>query len=248
MGAFKGWQSTVNNKLFSGFPNRRTRSTNYRFGFSSALLDWDPRFNINSAVNDGLVSTWRDTISNLILKSPTVGNSPLYVSSFPSFNNFPAVNMNLDKTILLSDSHWNLPGQITIAIVYKLNGINSAVNTLLSSNVGSAQGRVLAAVSAAPLNGAGLYDGVTPVLNSTISDTAAHIVVISNRACVVDGVVYSSGAIRFRSPFKALGTTTSNTGQNALSNYGRLTIFGYSMSSTDCVALCNQMNNQYLVY
>jgi len=68
-------------------PKNGIRPTNYAYGYSNVIHDFDPKFGLNTATDLAAISYWYDKVNNHKAVQATAGNQPRLILSEVNFNN-----------------------------------------------------------------------------------------------------------------------------------------------------------------
>jgi hypothetical protein len=247
---FKGFSDSSRNKEFHGFPNLNFQMNNEAYGFSGCTFWLSSESGLSTQTDNTLLTSWVDKISNIRFLQSTAGNQFTYFSAIPAFNNYPAVFFGVGSKFMTTirpagfNSSWTLVGvgQRTgpleqVHIVAHSGGTTNSINSGGHDHWG------FGGSFNASQTGIGLYNTTNiRLIGSTVEDTSAHIFVINNKECVVDGVRYDVGNVRAPAAINALGYN------NGAQNFGYLTDLIIYAQTIDGITLCDRINSKYAIY
>lgn len=238
--------------LFSSFVGSnvvlvRRLSDNAELGFTAEEVI-DGTLTTWTGVATGIVRVWYDQTGNGVNATAVPSVSPIIVSSgtlvtsggFPALH-FPNGNINLTITSTTS---------LSTFVVAKNDSITSAVQPVITGNVGAGGGQFGWGGTAGGVNGLAVYDGAN-ALSATGEDLDIHLgTAISNGVIgelFVDGTSAASGAFAGLPSLTHMGERPDAV---TLDLYGKLSeILLYSTDqSSNRIAIETNINNYYSIY
>jgi hypothetical protein len=250
---FKGFQFTSNQTI--GFPsiNFGTARESYNFGGVSFWLD--AALNTNTQTNLGAISSWVDRERSIPYLQSTAGNQPRYNSANALFNNYPTIDFHTQQRFMDTSQPPSVDPKFTFVVVYRkltdatgtshstsLFGTVKAATTGLAFNVELMQASVQEpSVGFSP--GTNIFS-----LSSTVPfGTAAHILVINSTAFIDNGssVAFTGSNYTGFGATRISGSANNNSGTLEIAE---ILLYERLLSESQCIQLCNNINNKYAIY
>jgi hypothetical protein len=235
---FKGF----NNKQQNGFPNLNFRGDISAYGFGGVSFWLDAAFGLNTQNNLGAVSYWMPRVGSSPFIQNTAGNQPRLVLNDANYNNLPSIE-STGAGRFMQSTLGNLPYSrfCTIAIISKVNNA-AAINSI----IGLGNNGIFDGGTSVNLNGFGFYPNGTPTFQGTTETSATRIKIMSFDTIVVNGLTEftgtnNTGTFDFNTLFRV-----SNT--DMVGSIAEIIAYNFSMTSTQCTELSNNINSKYAIY
>lgn len=242
---FKGF----NNRQLHGFPNLIFQGDISAYGFGGVSFWLDAAFGLNTQTNLGAVSRWQARVGGGIFEQATAGSQPRLIFSDANYNNLPSVE-SVDGSRSLttaSGTGLRINNQTTIAVISKVNTGQSS-NSIISSTINGAG--IADGGNNTGWNGFLYFNGSSISLQGTTESTNTRIKIITSSNVIINGVTESTGTFNAITELTRLfnGVEGGQTTRTLIGSIAEIIAFNYSMSSTDAIALSNNINQKYAIY
>jgi hypothetical protein len=183
----------------------------------------------------------------------TAANQPRLILSDTNFNNNPSIEFisgSAARSLASVPSRFYGLGEVTIAIVYKIDATSTNGNRILSDATSGNNAVGLASNGAnAGMNGLGLYNVMsTSAISGTTENFSPHIGVLSRQFVYVDGVLEASGSNSYTGSFSQIGSMGGSGNTGAQCRIAELLIYNSLFSQASMLELSNALNRKYLRY
>lgn len=225
-------------------PVNGIRVTNYIYGFSGAVIDFDADFFTDTKTNLAALSYWTCKISGIRAEQTTAAQQPQFILSDANFNNKPSIRFAAaGQDRMVFNSSIGIPYDFTLVAVCKINTISSGTNAIFN-NIVSGNGTFRLNNFAAG-NGVGMQDPSSVVYEDpTPNDTLAHVVIWTKDEIFIDGVSVVSGLAT--SVLSALNFIGSGTGTSSLiSDIARFFMYDRRLSNSEISTLTTLLQSDY---
>ena len=248
---FKNFQDTSRSQQFSGFPNLNFQMNNEAYGFSGCTFWLDAAYGLNTQTDLAAVSRWVDRVRNIPFEQATAGNQPRLQAADVNFNNFPSVDFNSNARRLQAGQTFGMPMAVTIVIIGNRDSANTRNTALASSTTNNNE--ITFGGTQVGVTGIGVYNAASPVITSSIEDTAPHIALISSGTgdaeIVVDCVSQVTGTWLPAVSYDSIGQSPSvGTATGFIGKIAEIIIFNNKLSSVDMIRLSGNINSKYAIY
>jgi len=250
---FKGFQFTASNG--NGFPNINFGTAREAYNFGGVSFWLDAGLNTNTQTNLAAISSWVDRVRDIPYLQSTAGSQPRYNSANALFNNYPTIDFYSQQRFMDAAQPPGVDPKFTFVVVYRkltdatgtthstsLFGTSKAATTGLGFNVELMQATVQdPSVGFSPTTN--IYS-----LSSTVPfGTAAHILVINSTAFIDNGASVSFTGSTY-SGFGATRISGSANNNSGTLEIAEILVYERLLSDSQCIQLCNNINQKYALY
>lgn len=231
---------------FYQFPEKnfsRTQGVS-RYGVSECVLHLKAE-DLSHLSNLAPVSNWKDSISNYEFIQNTSGNQPRFITSNPSYNNFPVVNFQDGSRRMISQitAAFNLATFVIIGNYEALIGTDSCAIGHSSVNCQIGFGGNSAGVTGTYIlaNGSLIYSGNT-------ENFFPKIAAITNSSITVNGVIENTrtdNQINFI--INQLGAVLASSNP-FVGNIAEFLVFNKQLKTNEISKLMIELNTKYSLY
>jgi hypothetical protein len=237
---FKGF----NNRQLHGFPNLNFNGDISAYGFGGVSFWLDAAFGLNTQTNLGTVSRWQARVGGGVFEQATAASQPRLILNDANYNNLPSVESTDGQRIMTASNGLRInQNGVTVAIISKVN-TSSNWNVIIGNQ--SPQIGIVDGGTNAALNGFGYIGASGLLIQGTTESTNPRIKILTNTNVIVNGVNETTGTLGQNTE---LFTIFRNGGtERLIGTIAEIIAFNYSMSSTDAIALSNNINQKYAIY
>jgi hypothetical protein len=230
-------------------PINGIRKTNYAYGFGGAYFWLDASMFTSTKTNGSAISEWKDRLLNMLLYQYTGANQPTFTLSDINFNNYSSVVFSANNFMNISQP-LGFPQDFVIAVVYKINTIQTTGNNLFRVAIGTGDSTfdIIGLQRQATASGEYIRNaGGIQNANPTINNTSPHISIYTPTKIYRDGTNMVSGLTAF--PLNsALFLGVNTTGRQLTSSIAEIICYDASLTEDQLVTLSDNINSKYAIY